>query len=61
MDNKKCPSCGSDMGIGASTEENVKVLYECWCGRDVVEFYSEEELPKLVIETPQPSAVSVTV
>lgn len=60
MTEKKCPTCGSNMGIGASTEENVKVLYECWCGRVVVEFFPEEELPKTFIDTPKSTPTSVT-
>lgn len=61
MSKKKCPTCGSDMGVGASKEENIKALYECWCGTEVVEFYSEEELPKLVLETPQTNVASAAI
>ena len=56
MSEKKCPTCGSDMGIGASTAENVKVQYECWCGRVVVELYADEETPKLITEAAKPNA-----
>lgn len=61
MKEKKCPTCGSDMGVGASAEKNVKALYECWCGTEVVEFYSDEELPKIILETPQSNAASAAV
>ncbi|HRH42554.1 MAG TPA: hypothetical protein PKY82_13080 [Pyrinomonadaceae bacterium] len=61
MNEKKCPTCGSDMGKGALTSEDVKAAYECWCGETVVELYSEEELPKLAIEANQPTSVSAMV
>ena len=61
MNEQKCPTCGSEMGKGVPTSENVKAAYECWCGEIVVELYSEEELPKLAIEANQPSAVSAMI
>jgi hypothetical protein len=44
MSEKKCSSCGSEMGLGAPSAENVKACYECWCGNVEVEFLTEEEL-----------------
>ena len=63
MSEKKCASCGSEMGLGAPSSEKVKIQYECWCGHTEEEFFTEDELNSMraaaVGETaPQPNSMA---
>jgi len=58
MSDKKCSTCGSEMGLGAITAENVKVQYECWCGEVEYEYFSDDEMQMPATENNQPVAAS---
>jgi hypothetical protein len=44
MTKKICSTCGSNMGLGLPSDENVKAEYECWCGNVEVELFTADEL-----------------
>lgn len=43
---KICSRCGATMGKGAPHSEEIKIQWECWCGKIETELYSAEELER---------------
>lgn len=40
----ECKQCGSRMGMGKPSSDKVKKQWECWCGYEEKEYFTEDEI-----------------